>query len=183
MRSFRLFRLIGFIVCAVLILVFNAFFLHHLRWIIGGLIVLYGLLGILELVLKRAKPIYTGHGFLFNAVEILLGLATLCFIEEYSTVCIVWAVWSILRESIELQEIVERKLHSVLAFLSGSESLAVIVLSVILIVRPGEHHAMVHLYLLSAELFLTSTIPLINSHLMREKKPQKKKRTEKEETR
>ena len=170
MKTFRLSRLICFVVCAVLLLVFNEFFLHNLRWFIGGLIVLYGSLGILALLLAKVKPIYEGQGFLFFAVEILLGLVTLCFIKDYATVCVIWAVWSIIRESVELEEIVARELHPVLAVISGLESVAVVVLSVMLLMEPGEHHAMIHSYLLVVELILASLIPIINHRLMPEKK-------------
>ena len=170
MKTFRLSRLICFVVCAVLLLVFNEFFLHNLRWFIGGLIVLYGSLGILALLLAKVKPIYEGQGFLFFAVEILLGLVTLCFIKDYATVCVIWAVWSIIRESVELEEIVARELHPVLAVVSGLESVAVVVLSVMLMMEPGEHHAMIHSYLLVVELILASLIPIINHRLMPEKK-------------
>lgn len=170
MKTFRLSRLICFVVCAVLLLVFNEFFLHNLRWFIGGLIVLYGSLGILALLLAKVKPIYEGQGFLFFAVEILLGLVTLCFIKDYATVCVIWAVWSIIRESVELEEIVARELHPVLAVISGLESVAVVVLSVMLLMEPGEHHAMIHSYLLVVELVFAALIPVINHRLMPEKK-------------
>ena len=170
MKTFRLSRLICFVVCAVLLLVFNELFLHNLRWFIGGLIVLYGSLGVLALLLAKVKPIYEGQGFLFFSVEILLGLITLCFIKEYATVCVIWAVWSIIRESIELEEIVARELHPVPAIVSGLESVAVVVLSVMLMIEPGEHHAMIHSYLLVVDLILASLIPIINHRLMPEKK-------------
>lgn len=170
MKTFRLSRLICFSICAVLLLVFNEFFLHNLRWFIGGLIVLYGSLGILALLLAKVKPIYEGQGFLFFSVEILLGLVTLCFIKDYATVCVIWAVWSIIRESVELEEIFARELHPVLAVISGLESVAVVVLSVMLMMEPGEHHAMIHSYLLVVELVLAALIPVINHRLMPEKK-------------
>ena len=174
MKTFRLSRLICFSIGAILLLVFNEFFLQNLRWFIGGLITLYGSLGIFSLVLLKEKPIYEANGFLFYAVEILLGLTTLCFIREYSTVCIIWAVWSILRESIELEEIVCRKLHPALAVVSGIESVATIVLSILLMIEPGEQHALIHSYLLCVELVLTSVIPVINRRL----KPEKEGREE-----
>ena len=174
MKTFRLSRLICFVVCAVLLLVFNELFLHNLRWFIGGLIVLYGSLGVLALLLAKVKPIYEGQGFLFFSVEILLGLITLCFIKEYATVCVIWAVWSIIRESIELEEIVARELHPVPAIVSGLESVAVVVLSVMLMIEPGEHHAMIHSYLLCVELVLSGLIPVLNRRL----KPEKEGREE-----
>ena len=165
MKIFRITRLICFAIGAVLILLFREFFVENLRWFIGGLIVLYGVLGILALALEKVKPIYDGHGFLFYAVEILIGLTLLLFIKEYATVCVTWAVWSILRESIELREIAARALHPVLSVVSGVESVAVIVLSVMLMIEPGEHHAMIHAYLLCIELVLTAAVPLINRRL------------------
>ena len=174
MKTFRLSRLICFVVGAILLLVFNEFFLHNLRWFIGGLIVTYGMFGILALTLAKVKPIYEGQGFLFFSVEILLGLITLCFIKEYATVCIIWAVWSIIRESIELEEIVARELHPVLAVVSGLESVAVVVLSVMLMMEPGEHHAMIHSYLLVVELIFAGVIPIVNHWL----KPEKEGREE-----
>jgi hypothetical protein len=174
MKTFRLSRLICFSIAAILLLVFIEFFLHNLRWFIGGWIVVYGSLGVLALVLAKKKPVYEGKGFLFFAVEILLGLTTLCFIEEYATVCVIWAVWSILRESVELEEIVERELHPALAVVSGLESVAVIVHSVTLMIEPGEHHAMTHSYLLCVELVLSGLIPVLNRRL----KPEKEGREE-----
>ena len=165
MKTFRIARLICFVIGAALILLFREFFVENLRWFIGGLIVLYGVLGIVALALEKVKPIYDGHGFLFYAVEILLGLTLLLFIKEYATVCVTWAVWSILRESIELREIAARELHPALSVVSGVESVAVIVLSVMLMAEPGEHHAMIHAYLLCIELLLTAAVPLINSRL------------------
>lgn len=174
MKTFRLSRMIVFIIAAILLLVFNEFFLHNLRCFIGGLIVVYGSLGVLALVLAKKKPVYEGNGFLFFAVEILLGLTTLCFIEDYAAVCVIWAVWSILRESVELEEIVERELHPALAVVSGLESIAVIVHSVTLMIEPDEHHAMIHSYLLCVELVLSGLIPVLNRRL----KPEKEGREE-----
>ena len=165
MKVFRIAKLISFVIGAVLLFIFREYFVHNLRWFIGALIVLYGVLGIVSVVLEKVRPIYEGNGFLFYAVEILIGLTILLFVEEYATVCIVWAVWSILRESVELKEIVAGELHPVLAIVSGVESVAVIVLSILLIREPGLHHAMIHAYLLCVELILTSTVPILKHNV------------------
>lgn len=167
MKAFRISKLACFVVGAVLTFIFREFFVEYLKWFIGGLIVLYGLLGILNIILEKERPIYNGNGFLFNAVEILMGLTVLVFVKEYSTVCIIWAVWSILRESVELKEIVGGELHPALAVVSGIESVAVIVLSIMLITEPGHHHALIHTYLLCIELILTSSIPMLNHYVFK----------------
>lgn len=188
MKAFRISKLASFIVGAILILIFREFFVEYLRWFIGGLIVLYGLLGMLGIALEKVKPIYDGEGFLFNAVEILIGLTVLIFVKEYSTVCIIWAVWSILRESVELKEIVDGELHMSLAIVSGLESIAIIVLSVMLITEPGHHHALIHTYLLCVELILTASIPMLNHYVFKkhgghheEKDPEQPEKAEQEE--
>ncbi|MBO4428464.1 MAG: hypothetical protein J5832_00775, partial [Clostridia bacterium] len=165
MKTLRIIKLICFALGAIMILLFKEFFVENLRWFIGGLIVLYGTLGIVGTVLEKVKPIYEGNGFLFFSVEMLIGLTVLLFVKEYSTVCIIWAAWSILRESVELKEIVSGELHPALAVVSGIESVAVIVLSVMLITEPGHHHALIHTYLLCIELVLTAAIPLLNHYV------------------
>lgn len=167
MKIFRITKSVCFTAGAILLLVFKEFFVENLRWFIGGLVVLYGALGIAEIALEKETPIYKGEGFLFNAVELLLGLTVLIFVREYATVCVIWAVWSILRESVELKEIVDGELHVSLAAISGIESVAVIVLSVMLITEPGHHHAMIHAYLLCAELILTAWVPILNHYVFK----------------
>ena len=170
MKFFRISKLICFVAGAGLILVFRDFSVSNLRWFIGGLMVLYGLLGILNIVFEKIRPIHNDHGFLFYCLEMLMGSTVLIFVTEFSTVCIMWAVWSVFRESVELREIVERKLHPALAVISGAESVAVIVLSIMLITEPGPHHAMIHVFLLCVELTLSSSIPIINHYLMKKRR-------------
>lgn len=170
MKILRISRLICFTAGAVLILIFKNFFVENLRWFIGGLVVLYGAIGILGAALEKSCPIRERQEIYFNSVEILIGLIILIFVKEYSAVCIIWAVWSILRESIEIKEIVDGELHLFLAIVSGIESVAVIVLSVMLITEPGRHHALIHTYLLCIELLLTSSIPVLNHCVFKKKK-------------
>ena len=177
MKVFRFSRLIGFVAGIVMIIIFKDSFVNNLKWFIGGLMILYGVLGIVNIILEKETQIHIRHDFLFNAVEILIGAAILIFIKEFSTVCVVWAVWSILRESIELKEIVSGELHPVLAVISGIESIALIVLSIMLMAETNEHHALVHTYFLCVELFLTSSIPIVNSYL---RKPHEKAHKESE---
>ena len=167
MKIFKYIKLVFYVIGAILLFIFREFFVENLRWFIGGLMMLYGSVAILEIALEKVKPIYDGHGFLFNLIEAMLGLVILILIEEYATVCIIWAVWSIFRESIELREILARKLHTVLAIISFLESIAVIVLSILLMMSPGEHHALIHSYLLCIELILTASIPILNSFMFK----------------
>ena len=82
--------------------------------------------------------------------------------EVVKMTCVIWAAWSILREAFEIKELFLKIKSVVLTIISGIESIAVIVLSVMLILEPGEHHAMIHLYLLLVELVLTPLVPLLD---------------------
>ena len=169
MKTFRIVKLVSYATLAILLFIFREFFVQNLRWFIGSLMLLYGSVAVLEIILEGIRPVYDGHGFLFNTIEALLGVVILTLITEYATVCIIWAVWSIFRESIELREIIAHKLHTLLAIISGIESVAVIVLSVLLLMYPGEHHALVHSYLLCIELLLSASIPILNVFMFKEK--------------
>ena len=167
MKVFRYSRLICFLIGSVLLFIFREFFVEHLRFFIGGLMIVYGMLGITEMILEKVKPIYIEHEFLFNLLEILIGLVVLIFLNDYHTICVVWAMWSILRESLEIRVILVGKLHSAFAIVNGIESLAVIVLSILLMMEPGEHHALIHSYLLCVELVLTGLVPIINEFMLK----------------
>ena len=69
---------------------------------------------------------------------------------------------SICRESFEIFEIINELKHLLPRILSGVESIAVIVFSIMLILEPGEHHAMIHVYLLLVELVFSPLIPLMD---------------------
>ena len=75
----------------------------------------------------------------------------------------------IIRESFEIKELVTEIKSWTLTIISGIESIAVIILSIMLILEPGEHHAMVHMYLLLLELLLTPLIPLLDEILLERK--------------
>ena len=93
MKTFKISKLVCFVIGAVLLLVFKDFFVENLKWFIGGLMILYGALGFTEIALKKTGMFYKSESFLFNSLEIVIGATILIFIEEFPTVCIVWAAW------------------------------------------------------------------------------------------
>lgn len=38
-------------------------------------------------------------------MEVVLGLVILFLVSDYASICLVWAIWSILRESHEIEEL------------------------------------------------------------------------------
>ena len=161
-----------FIVLAILVFVFRAIHIQYLRFFVGGLMFFYGLEEqLFEIIYSRKNLFHQGKMYL-GLSEIILGIVTLAVQIDYDSVCIIWDVWSILRESYEIKEIFADLQFLVPRILSGVESIAVIVFSILLIIEPAEHHAMIHLYLLLVELILTPFVPLLDELL------EKKKHTE-----
>ena len=166
---------VGVLIC---VFKFEKELIENLKYVIGGLMLLYGVEEILFEVLFHGKNFWKCEKTYLGFVELILG-TTLFFYplkakaeEVVKMTCVIWAAWSIIREAFEIRELVVEIKSVALTIISGIESVAVIVLSVMLILEPGEHHAMIHLYLLLAELVLTPLVPLLDE-IIEEKKHNK----------
>ena len=144
-------------------------FVEHLKYFIGGLMVFYGVEEILYESLFYREHFWHKYKNYLGIVDVILGVALLAAPIEYSGVCIIWATWSIVRESYEIRELISETERVSLTIISGIESIVIIVFSVMLICEPTEHHAMIHLYLLLIELILTPLIPL-NDEIAKKRK-------------
>ena len=161
-------KLAIFVALAICVFIFREQLIEHLKFFIGGLMLLYGVEEILFEVLFHGKEFWKCEKTYLGFVELILGVTLFIYPleaepqEVVKMTCVIWATWSIIREAFEIREIITEVKTTVLKIISGIESIAVIVLSVMLILEPGEHHAMIHLYLLLAELVLTPLVPLLD---------------------
>ena len=161
-------KLVIFVALAICVFIFREQLVEHLKYFIGGLMLLYGVEEILFEVLFHGKNFWKCEKTYLGLVELILGTTLFFYPLEaepevvIKMTCVIWAAWSIIREAFEIRELVVEIKSVVLTIISGIESIAVIVLSVMLILEPGEHHAMIHLYLLLAELVLTPLVPLLD---------------------
>ena len=154
-----------FAILAILVFVFREPLVENLKYFIGGLMLLYGLEEILfEILYSRHHILHQGKLYL-GGIELLLGVVMLSVPMSYESVCIIWATWSILREAYEIKEVFSEIKCLAPKILSATESVVVIVFSILLIIEPGEHHAMIHLYLLLAELIISPLTPLLDEVL------------------
>ena len=162
-----------FAILAILVFVFREPLVENLKYFIGGLMLLYGLEEILfEILYSRHHILHQGKLYL-GFIELLLGVVMLSAPMSYESVCIIWATWSILREAYEIKEVFSEIKCLVPKIISAIESVVVIVFSILLIMEPGEHHAMIHLYLLLAELIVSPLTPLLDEVLAsRKTKPE-----------
>ena len=158
-----------FIVLAILVFIFRVEIVENLKYFIGGLMLLYGLEEILyEVIYSRSHFLHKDKVYL-GFIEVLLGVVLLSVQISYGAVCIIWATWSILREAYEIKEVINEIENIIPKILSAIESAVIIVFSILLIIEPGEHHAMIHLYLLLAELVISPLTPLLDELLLKKK--------------
>ena len=162
---YHLIKLGVFICLGVAIFIFRETLIEYLRYFIGGLMLMYASEEVLFDMLFERKHIFHSGKIYLAFAETILGVAIIIIPISYEATCIIWATWSILRECQEIKEIIVYLKNPLPRILSGVESIAVIVLSVMLIMEPGEHHAMIHLYLLLVELLFNPLVPLLDELL------------------
>jgi hypothetical protein len=134
-----------------------------LNGIVGSVIALYGVEDILyPIITNQAKKerirIMSGVINLFLAGIMIFLLEN--HPDELHVTCILWSVWSIMRES---EEIFDKcfdhwKQHPVTSFINLAESIVVIVFSLLLIIAKDEEelleHTFAHVILLGVELII-----------------------------
>lgn len=161
MKIYHFIKLAIFIVFSSLVFVFRKDLLMNLHYLVGSLILLYGAEETLVFTIVFKKAAYTKFWFVFGLIEAMIGIIVLCSIRDYTSVCVIWALWSILREAVEIYEITSGEVKGLAAVISAVESLVAITFSILLMVTPGEHHAKTHIYLLIIELIVTALVPVL----------------------
>lgn len=158
MKIYKTIKFFLFIALGISIFFLMDTYVEHLRYFIGGLITLYGIDGFLLWLLEKDR--HEKVHFIFKAaVQLILGICTLVLFDKIETICVIWAVWAIMREADEISEYYELFKERIPCLLGFIESVVAIVLSITLIMEPGEHHAKIHMYLLIVELLTAVIFP------------------------
>ena len=167
MKVWKRIKLVLFCLLAVLVIVGRHFFVENLKYLIGPLLILYGGEEILLHVVRRHR-LHEPNEFFYGAVQVLLGLVVLIAFDNvvesthYIIICTIWATWALLREAIEIEEAVHKLFaRKYIALPNLAESAVNIVFSISLLISPGEHHALIHCWLLAIELLTAVLFPLI----------------------
>ena len=179
MKIYLFIRLAVFTILAVLIGVFSHHLLEHfLQYLVGSVMLLYGLEGIFLPFVLHKKRVIREYQFYLGHVDLLLGLVVILAIQQFDQICIIWATWTIVRESFELYETGHKAMHGFPAVLSFALSIIEIVFSILLLLFATEHHALTHVYLLIPELIINGLSPLL--FLFYKEYREKKRNKEKE---
>lgn len=149
-----------YLAAGLAILIWNVALLDSIALLVGGAMLLYAAEGIaVRLATGRAQrhPI----GFVDEIVLLLLAVLTLLVRDDLNKVCVIWAIWAILRERGEIAVVLFRYRRRSVGVISLVESVVVIALSFLLVLTPEEHvHS--HVIILGIEMILEVLFPLLD---------------------
>lgn len=165
MKIYYFIRLAVLTALAVLIGVFSHHLLEHLlQYLVGGVMILFGVENLLFSFLEKKKGAFFEYQFYLGGADLLLGLIVITAVPAFEQICIVWATWTIVRESLDIFEAVHKAKQGFPAVLSFALSVVEIVFSILLLLSAtGEHahhHALTHVYLLIPEFVICGLAPL-----------------------
>ena len=180
MKIYNFIKLIIFIAFSVLLVVFRNELVQDLHYFIGALVFTYGLESNVVLAVVAKKNCIRSIKFSFSLFEMVVGLTIFFAVRNFTHVCVMWAVWSMLRQSLDIHEVLKGEVKGVVAVIFIIQSVVSVVFSIMLILNPTHHHAVTHIYLLIAELLVISLPPVIDELLIKKIK-KRKDNVEKEE--
>ena len=168
-KSLRITKATLYIAVAILILIFHEKIMPSVAFLVGGVILAYALEELIFLIAEK-KFADMAESIIQIVLAILLFLAH----DDIVKVCVIWGVWSVIREGREMAHALPRIRKHFLASVNVAESIVVIVLSATMILEPGEHHAHIHVILLAIELILEIVFPILETLLDKWIKREKK---------
>ena len=162
---YHIIKLVLLCTLALIIFLFHERMTENLPYFVGSLMLLYGLEEFVFQIIFERKTIHKKGQSYFALMEIIIGTTLVIADVQFGVGCAIWACWSILRESHEIKEAVTVHYNIVLRIVNLIESIAAIVLSVMLIINPTEHHVYIHVVLLIIELITTPLLLLLTDFL------------------
>lgn len=153
MKKWQIIKAVLYLLIALCVFVFNKALMPYVGYLVGGVVCLYAVEELAVYAVK--KTLFSDAYHLFDGIaQLLIGIILFIVSNDVIKVCLVWGVWSILRESKEMAEAIKkiplRKSESI----NVAESIIIIALSFLMILEPNEDHAFLHIILLGAELVI-----------------------------
>ena len=161
MKQWQIVKTVLYSLAGVAVLIFHERILDFVGAIVGSVILTYGLDVLIVSIIK--KTYIGGDYFLFGGlVHLLIAVIIFMVSGDLVKICLVWAVWSIIREGKELSESIHRLTLKKPAIVNVIESVTVVYLSFSMILEPTLRHAHIHVVLLGIELILEVAFPFVN---------------------
>lgn len=177
-KAFEWIKAAIYISAAILIFIFHETVMPGVAFLVGAVILAYAVEEFWLLIRERKYADLAG-----SLIQFVLAILLFIVHEEIVSVCIIWGVWSIIREGREMTHALAHIRVHRLALLNIAESVVVAFLSATMILEPGHHHAHTHVILLGIELILEILFPLAEEGLdrlikRRKSSPPEEKHTE-----
>ena len=143
MKLKEIIRSIIYLLLAILIFIFHGLIMSdggiYLKYVVGLVMVVFGAEEIISLFIDKKIPTHLSK-LDMPILTILFGIITIFVIKdneyEFIILCVLWSSWSIVREFNEIKEkVVEEKNNKITALLNFIESIVVIILSVLFLIR------------------------------------------------
>ena len=166
MKGWQFFKAALYLLVAVSIFIFNQSVLPYVGYLVGSVVCLYA---VEELIVSAVKKTFFSDKYrLFDGlVQILIGIILFLVSSDIIKVCLVWGVWSILRESKEMADAIEIISENRIVIINVVESVVVIVMSFFMILNPNERHAHLHVILLGIELLTVILFSFLETYFNR----------------
>ncbi len=166
MKIWKIIKAVLLTICAILVAIFHTQCVSNVKYIVGLLILLYGIEQVVLNILNKVDPLLESQ-FFWGIIEILLGVILVSVNLDSIVVYSVWGVWAILHEAEEIREVAQLWRKNVYAIIDLLESVVTIVFSVMLLIYPTEKQVSVQVWLLIAELVTTGCLPFIDDLLLK----------------
>ena len=165
MKPLQLIKTVSYILLGVAVLVFNKELLNYVGILVGVYVIIYACD---KIVFSAIKKDLLGKDGLITALAHLLVAAALIMLHgDLEKICVIWAVWAILREGRELSECAHRIANKKPALIQAAVCVVVIALFFTMMLKPSLYYAHVHVVLMGAELILEVLLSAFYSFLDR----------------
>ena len=178
MKIHRLVKMSILVTAGILLFIFSKKLVYEqegvlLNGIVGAVIAIYGIEGILFPILThqvKKERIMLMNGIINLFVAFIMIVLLENHPEELHITCILWSLWSIMRES---EEIFDKcfdhwKKHPITSSINLAESIVVIVFSILLIIARNKEqlleHTFAHVILLGVELIIEVLWEYVGEH-------------------
>ena len=160
-----------FFVIGVLIFALQHILNENIGLLVGCNLILNGIVYLITLLIK--KSLKTEYTDIYDAlINVVLGLMVCLLIrDEFDKVCMVWAVWTIARQSknvYALYSLGER--HKWFIIVNAVEAVVITVFSILLMLHTTPEHAATHVLILGAE-FLFESLFTLDDYFFIKKNP------------
>lgn len=155
-KFLKITKTVLYIAAGILIILFHKNMMPYVAFLVAGVVLAYALEELAFRIARRQFP-----DIAESMIQILLAILLIYLHDDFVKVCVIWGVWSVIREGRDLHRALTNIKKYKLAVLDILESVVVIPLSILIILRSKPVHAQLHLILLGIELILEVLFPLL----------------------